>query len=116
MTGAGPELKNLIVLLVDKVDTVLEIQRQHGERLEALEKGQAELREGQAELRGGQAELRAEFAEMKGEQREIRADIAALQSGQDELRRVTSANHFKLVGQIERLDRRIDEALRAPAE
>jgi len=76
------DLKGLLGKLVDKVDSL-------NDKVGALQAGQEALRADVTELRAGQDSLWA--------------DVAVLQSGQEELRRVTSSNHFRVMGKIELL-------------
>ena len=122
------DLKALLAQLLHKIDT---IQTDVGElRIgqkalqagqEALQVGQdliradvAVLQAGQESLRAGQDSLRADVTalqvgqeSLRAGQESLRADVAALQSGQDDIRRVTSTNHFRLMGRIEQLSDQI---------
>lgn len=84
------ELKDALNLLLGKIDGV---------------------RTDIAEIRSDISELRTDVTEIRSNISELRADVAALQSGQDELRRTTSANHFKLMGRISQVDERVDRII-----
>jgi hypothetical protein len=58
--------------------------------------------------------LRADVAELRTDVDKLRTDVAVLQSGQEELRRVTSSNHFRVMGRIEQLSDQIIRHVAAP--
>ncbi|MEI8393698.1 MAG: hypothetical protein WCF85_03110 [Rhodospirillaceae bacterium] len=90
------DIKSLLALLLAKVEGI-----QAGQI--AMRADIAELQVGQKALQAGQIAVRADIAELQAGQDSLRTDVAVLQSGMEELRRVTSTNHFKTIGQIERL-------------
>ncbi|MEI8395462.1 MAG: hypothetical protein WCF85_12045 [Rhodospirillaceae bacterium] len=68
-----------------------------------------------AEMAAMAVQLRVEMAAMAAQSHvdteEMRADLAAVQSGLEELRRVTSTNHYKAIGRIEQVDVRLDRVI-----
>jgi len=128
------DLKALLAQLLNKINTIQTdvSELRVGQRIlqtgqDALQAGQDEIRAdvtalqiGQESLRAGQDEIRADVAalqigqeSLRAGQESLRADVAALQSGQDDIRRVTSTNHFRLMGRIEQLS---DQILKHIAE
>jgi len=90
------ELKTILGKLVDIVTSTRT-------DVVGLKSDMAELKSDVAGLKTDVAGLKTDVAELKAGQEELRTDIAVLQSSHEELRRVTSSNHFRLMGRIELL-------------
>jgi len=79
-----------------------------------LEELRAEVGGLRGEVGGVRAEvgdLSAEVGDLSADVGELRADVAAVHSGLDELRRVTSVNHYKAIGRIDQVDVRLDRVI-----
>ena len=107
------DLKALLAQLLNKINTIQTdvSELRVGQRI--LQTGQDALQAGQDEIRADVAALQIGQESLRAGQESLRADVAALQSGQDDIRRVTSTNHFRLMGRIEQLS---DQILKHIAE
>ena len=70
-----------------------------------------ELRTEVGELRTKVESLDAKVDGLSTKVDNLGADVAAVQSGLDELRRVTSINHYKAIGRIDQVDIRLDRVI-----
>ncbi len=83
-------------------------------KLGAIQAGQDGMRGDISALQAGQDGMRGDISALQAGQDALREDVSVVQSGLEELRRVTSVNHFRVMGRIEQLSVQLDRHLASP--
>ena len=86
------------------------------DRLDSLEEGQNAMRADIRDLQAGQAEMRADIRDLQASQAEMRADIRSLQAGQKKLEAGQDAIREEVKALSDKMDRRFDDIARNVAE
>jgi ribosomal protein L29 len=93
-----PELKSLLIQLIDKLDAG-HLELRLGQ--EELKQDIDELKRGQTELKYDVSVLKLDVAEVKQDVSVLKSDVSELKRDVADLKRVTGSNHFVVTGRLD---------------